>query len=203
MAKSITLEVRKKISNSLKGRRPYIMTDEIRKKISESKKGKPSWNKGIPWSEEMKVKLSIAHKNQKSPFKGKERPEIQGINHPMWGKINIGSAGEKNHNWKGGITSLVIKIRNSIKMKLWRLEIFERDDFTCQKCGLRGGKLNADHIKEFSIIFSENKIESLKDAMSCLELWDINNGQTLCRKCHNEKTRSFLKVNWKNQHAKI
>jgi hypothetical protein len=28
-------------------------------------RGKPSWNKGIPWSEEMKIKLSIAHGGRK------------------------------------------------------------------------------------------------------------------------------------------
>ena len=53
-------------------------------------------------------------------------------------------------NWKGGITSLVMKIRGSIEYKNWRKEVFERDKFLCQNCGIRGRKLNAHHIKSFA-----------------------------------------------------
>lgn len=56
-------------------------------------------------------------------------------------------------------------------------------------CNIRGGKLEADHCpKSFSEIFRENKIQSLEDALNCEELWDINNGRTLCKNCH----RPFL-----------
>ena len=39
---------------SLKGRK---LSDEVRRKLSEAHKGKPTWNKGIPCSEETKRKL--------------------------------------------------------------------------------------------------------------------------------------------------
>ena len=65
-------EVRKKISESLKGKqfseatrrklsdanKGKKHTEEARKKISDAKKGKPAPNKGIPMSEEQKKKLS-------------------------------------------------------------------------------------------------------------------------------------------------
>ena len=35
-------------------------TDEAKKKMSESHMGKPTWNKGIPLTEECKMKKSIA-----------------------------------------------------------------------------------------------------------------------------------------------
>lgn len=59
-------------------------------------------------------------------------------------------AGEKNVNWKGGITSEQKRIRQTVEMKLWRQSVFERDDWTCQKYGKRGGKLCAHHIRNFS-----------------------------------------------------
>ena len=40
-------------------------SEETKKKMSEMKKGKPSWNKGIPMSDEAKKKLSISQKGHK------------------------------------------------------------------------------------------------------------------------------------------
>lgn len=198
----ITNEQKLKISAALKGRKKGPMSEEIKRKISLAKMGTPSWNKGIAWSLEMRKKLSIAHQGQKNPMKGKKNPNIIGEKHPMWGKSNVAAIGAKNNNWKGGITSLYIKIRNCKRSIIWRNEVFERDNYTCQECGKRGGRLNADHIKEFSLIISENKITSLEEAYKCEELWDINNGGTLCNTpCHKNKTAKFLLFNWRNQYA--
>jgi len=80
--------------------------------------------------------------------------------------------GEKSYLWKGGITPENVKIRNSIQMKLWREALLIRDNFTCQKCGQNGGKLQAHHILNFSIYLDLR--------------FDINNGIILCKKCHKE-----------------
>ena len=79
----------------------------------------------------------------------------------------------------------MLRIRNCFKYRQWRSDVFTRDDFTCQKCGdNKSGNLNAHHIKLFSTILDEYKIKTLEQALDCEELWNINNGQTLCKKCH-------------------
>lgn len=86
-------------------------------------------------------------------------------------------AGKKNNFWKGGITPINTRIRQSSEYKAWRVSVFTRDDYTCQFCFVRGRKLHADHIKPFA---------SYPD----LRL-DINNGRTLCVDCH-KQTPTYL-----------
>ena len=79
-------------------------------------------------------------------------------------------------HWKGGITSENKKIRSGIDIRIWRLAIFKRDKYVCQKCFIKGGILQAHHIKSFALY------PALR--------FDIDNGQTLCKKCH-EKTDNY------------
>lgn len=91
---------------------------------------------------------------------------------------------EKNSNWKGGITPVYSQIRKCLEYNNWRLKVYTRDLFTCKNCGKSGIRLNADHIKPFAVILNENNIKNIEDAINCKELWDINNGKTLCVPCH-------------------
>ena len=88
--------------------------------------------------------------------------------------------GKDNKNWKGGITPETIKIRNSKEYKEWRMYVFIRDNFTCQDCKARCGNgenvyLEAHHIKPFA---TQKELR-----------FDINNGITLCKKCHSKKPK--------------
>ncbi len=78
--------------------------------------------------------------------------------------------GEKCNFWKGGITPEIRKIRNSLELKQWRKEVFERDNYICVNCDKRGGYLHAHHINSFARYPEQRS--------------DINNGTTLCRNCH-------------------
>lgn len=63
-------------------------------------------------------------------------------------------------------------IRKTKKYKIWREQVFKKDNYICQCCGYKnGGNLQAHHICNFS------QHEELR--------YDIDNGITLCEKCHN------------------
>jgi len=167
----------------------YIRTKEYKNKLSETKKRlykegkiKPSstcFKKGhIPWSKKMKGKYHL-WKNKKHPALGKTFTEEHRRNLRKAAKGK--RIGDKNPMWKGGVTPINQKIRNSKEYKLWRLAVFERDNYTCQFCRARNGKgknviLNADHIKPFA------DYPELRFA--------IDNGRTLCIDCH-KKTETY------------
>lgn len=84
---------------------------------------------------------------------------------------------EKHGNWKGGISTKQHIIRNSVKYAKFRKNVFERDNYTCQKCEIVGGELNVHHIIPFAM--DEDKI------------FEIDNGITFCKKCHNRFHKEF------------
>lgn len=94
--------------------------------------------------------------------------------------------GDKHPAYKGEIDyDLYHSIRGCNYYIEWRNSVFERDNYKCMMCeSPTNYKLNAHHIKLFSLILKENNIDSLVKSYSCLDLWDINNGITVCEKCH-------------------
>jgi len=44
--------------------------------------------------------------------------------------------------------------------------------------------------KKFSDIINNNNITTMEAALECSELWNLNNGITLCEDCHN-KTKGY------------
>ena len=145
------------------------------------------WNKGKKLSPTHIENLRKSHLGQVGPWTGKKRPNMMGLNNPNGGKFG------KNHPCFKEIKVHHFQktIRELFKYRLWRSDIFTRDNFTCVLCGIKGGYLNADHFpKRFIDILKEYKIDTLEKAIECEELWNINNGRTLCRQCH-EKTDTW------------
>lgn len=96
-------------------------------------------------------------------------------------KMSIAHLGAKAPGWKGGVSSENHLERHRLDYKIWRKAVFERDDHTCQKCGNRGGKLNAHHVEGFD---NNPKLRT-----------EINNGATLCEDCHMDFHHQYNKGN--------
>lgn len=142
-----------------------------RLKMSELRKGRPSNRKGTILSE--KTKELIRQKR---------------VNQIITVESNLKRAaslrGAKSIHWRGGKTMEARRIKTSIEYRLWRKAVFERDDYTCQMCGERGGNLNADHIKPFAL-YPDLRLQ-------------VSNGRTLCIPCH-KKTPTYLRNLSKDQ----
>lgn len=82
--------------------------------------------------------------------------------------------GENNHNWKGGITKIRSRLWASAPYKAWRKAVFVRDGYTCQMCNIRCGNLQVHHILP------------VRDNYDTLLIFDVNNGITLCKGCHDD-----------------
>ena len=185
-----TKEQRLKISEANKGK---LMSLVARKNMSDAKKRdgtRPPSNIGKKFSDKHKQKISDALKGNKNSL-GKKQSKKSNK------KRSIALRGEKGSNWQGGKTKLQTIIRGSFKYRQWRSDVFTKDDFTCQYCGRRGCYLEAHHLDEFSNIIDRYKIKSFEEAQNCEELWNINNGQTLCRKCHDKTKRKKGVAIWK------
>ena len=85
-------------------------------------------------------------------------------------KWGVEHRGENSHKWRGGVTEEWKLFRKRREYVQWRANVYERDNYTCQCCGSYGDRLNAHHLNSFAS-YPELRL-------------NINNGITLCTKCH-------------------
>ena len=88
-------------------------SSETKERISKLKKGQPTWNKGLPCSEEQKILISRATKGRKAPNKGKCLYEVHGPNCVF---ETIQAAG-----LFFGVTPQAIRLRCKRNPEKWRL----------------------------------------------------------------------------------
>jgi hypothetical protein len=84
---------------------------------------------------------------------------------------------------------LKLQIRNTTKYLNWRIAVLKRDNFTCRLChaSIKDNKslrLEVHHPKAFDEICNENIVSTIEQALACDQLWDLNNGLTVCFRCH-------------------
>jgi hypothetical protein len=184
MGRKLSVETRNKISLANKGK---FFTDEIRKKISNAVAGEKNGFFGKKHTAETKLKISQSRMGKAvGNANGSKKLEVRK-------KISLSKMGANSPFWKGGVSKLYNVIRHTFEYRQWRSDVFQRDNYTCVFCGKKStGDIQADHIKQFALILRENFILTVEDAIKCDELWNINNGRTLCEKCHSE-TESYLK----------
>ena len=146
----------KKISKALKGIKRGPMQEWHKKRISDALKGKTpkacGWNRGKKLSREHRINLGLV------------------------------KGGKDCHFWKGGVANKNKVLRASLRFKLWRESVFERDKWTCQDCWKIGNELHPHHIKSFA---DYPKLRFATD-----------NGVTLCKECHKKRhqnNKGFIK----------
>jgi len=217
--KFVSLEAREKMSKAHIGQKSWNKgipcTEKTKEKNRIAHLNLPSPNKGRKFSEIWKQNISKSHIGQKAWCKGMKIQTNTGRTHFKkdfipWNKglklpplskehrIKLSKLhrGINAYNYKGN-TPLVRTIRTCFEYRQWRSDVFTRDDFTCQSCGIKGEKLEAHHIVAFADIIERYEILTLEDAINCAELWNINNGQTLCQECHK------LTKNYRNKNPNI
>lgn len=148
------------------------LTEETKKKISEKLKGRKSWNKGKKLSEEHRKKLSETKKKMAKEGKLKN---IFTSENGMGREKTYFKKGSLHPNWQGGITPYPYKLRKTLAWGRWRKSVFERDNYTCQDCGIHSGNGKTIYLEPHHIIPLFKKPELA---------FDLNNGKTLCKGCH-------------------
>ena len=100
--------------------------------------------------------------------------------------------GALSPHWKGGVSTIQSLVRNMPENRQFIKQCMYRDRYHCQDCGIEsdGRNLQVHHLRQFALILKENNIKSTEDARRCEELWDNDNGVTLCRECH-KLTKTF------------
>ena len=185
LGKTHSGEYKKEMSFLRKGRK---LSKEWAENISKGKAGVKNPKTSISLKKYWK---EVKHKRRSDSVKKLWEKGVYNKRGDEWkNKISetrkkSGSAkGDKNPNWRGGLKPLFQTIRDSDKYKEWWWDVFGRDAYRCVKCGKDRGPFNIKHKKPFSIIMRENKITTLDQAFECEELWNIDNGETLCEPCH-------------------
>lgn len=89
------------------------------------------------------------------------------------------TSGKNHYRYNPNLTQEDRKYKRKYDLEIprWRREVFKRDYFTCQICGVKGRPINAHHKEGFNW---------------CKERrYDVSNGVTLCTECHKEFHRKY------------
>lgn len=154
-------------------------SEETKEKLREANKGKfcgdKSPNFGKHLSEETKIKISKSHKGKKLSEETKEKLRKNA------------KRGKESPFYNPEISDKERKIKRKYpEYNDFKKEVFERDNYTCQCCGKRGGELNAHHI------YGYKEYPKYRT--------DINNGITLSEEIHKKyhSKYGYKNNNWED-----
>ena len=137
-----------------KHKRHFCSRDCSNKWRSENVRGKNHHQTGVKFSDAHRNKIS--EKVKAYWARSENKWKRQGANNPAW---------------NGGVTPQNHLDRTCNKYYEWQKAVYEKDRYTCVRClDNRGGNLNAHHIIPFCIAHEER--------------FEVNNGATLCKECH-------------------
>ena len=181
-----TEEHKAKTRSALKGKKRPPFSKERRENMS-------AWQRGRKLSNSHRLNISKSQKGKIISLETREKIRLSKLGKKMrpfseQARLNqsLSKRGSKSYLWKGGINPINDSIRKSFEYKLWARAVKERDNFVCQKYGIKGDKLVTHHIQNFA---------------QCPELRFItDNGITLSDKAHKEFHGKYgIKNNTKEQ----
>ena len=105
--------------------------------------------------------------------------------------LSCSRKGERNPSWDSAITDEERKKRRkwecSNEIKEWRDSVFKRENYTCEKCGVRGDRMNAHHKNGYKWCVAQRT--------------NVDNGACLCERCHKKFHSKYgLKYNTEEQY---
>lgn len=127
--------------------------EKLRKAQRALAKRRVIWNKGKTgiYSKDTLKKMSLAKQGIKLTEEHKKKIFLSSVSY-----------------WSDKVTKA--NRRSPRKIRRWRRAVFKRDNYTCQKCKVRGGSLESHHIKSYA------NFPKLR--------YKVSNGVTLCIVCH-------------------
>ena len=153
-----------------KGNVPWIkgreQSEEHRKGIGDANRGENNGMYGRELSTTHKHKISLAV-DRMWETRDRTVPEVLRI------KMSLAKTGEEE--FTGFKQKYSKRLRNSSRWKKWRTKVFERDNYTCLDCSKKGVFLHPHHIVPVAECLAID-FEEL--------IFDVDNGNTLCAKCH-------------------
>ena len=137
-----------------------------RKHTSDSRERMRQSKLGHSHSAETRMAMSQTRTGAGNHFYGKTHSESARA------RMSARKLGRKPPNWNPDRThsSEKHRLRSTREWKEWRGAVFARDRHTCMECGIVGGLLEPHHIIPLRVSFDR--------------LFDLKNGITLCRACH-------------------
>jgi hypothetical protein len=134
--KIYTKERNRKISKALKGKKKLPLSEEWKRKISEKLKGENNPFYGKTHSDKTKKNISEKQKGQHHSIRTEFKKGQLSVNKgKKIFKNSIAKIGEKNPNWRGGISFEPYSIDWKETLKK---SIRERDKYICKVCNLYG-----------------------------------------------------------------
>lgn len=174
-------------------RRPADLT-RVRHVACMTHRGRAQALSGITPAQRSALSLGrVKGTNHRAGYRHREesKAKTSASNKAYWAEnperaIARGRPGDKHYRWKGGISKLNCSIRQMTENRRWMESVKVRDGACC-RCGSKED-LEAHHKEGLAVLIERLGIMSRDDArVHGAVLWDKNNGETLCRRCHYEE----------------
>ena len=176
----------KKIVETRRKNKSYGHSEKWKKEMSKLFSGKGNPFYGKHHSMESKEKISNVQKGSSCSEETKRKMSKVRMGYKVSKKtrikLSILKKGKNNWNWKNGISPKNKRIRKGLKFKLWREAVFARDNYTCQKYGLKNGNGK-------TIVFHPHHIRNFAEYPKLR--FKTDNGITLSEKAHKEFHKKY------------